>query len=459
MKETTAPLRISRRNFLRNSSAMAGMAATAPYVGWSSTASGAAPSKDLRFACLGAHGRARRNIAGMATVPNTTMVAVAEVDSGRLDFVNEQSPNTKIYKDWRVLLEKEAAGLDAVIVSTPDHMHAPMAMTAMQAGLNVYCEKPLTRTVFEARALRLFAEQNGIITQMGNQRSQHTANQTVVHALRNRLVGTVKEIHCLQDKSWGSMAALVDSGAPKPKGLDWDLWIGGSPMRPFMADHFHPFAWRSRLNYGCGNLGDMGCHIFHPWFLGLQPGSPLTVESLGKGPANAESWPTDVRVTWEFPGSKVSGGKKFNVTWHDGGQQAPAHVAKAVGGVPNVPKSGSIVIGTKGTLVSPHGGSTIPTLYVDGSLQKDAVEIIPGAERHHLDFANAVRGENGGKSPLSHFGHGARMTEAVLLGTCAIRTPGMKLRWDADALKFTNSEVASSFVRDEYREGWQVAGL
>jgi len=193
MKETTASRRISRRNFLRNSSAMAGMAATAPYVGWSSTASGAAPSKDLRFACLGAHGKARRNIADMATVPNTTMVAVAEVDSGRLDFVNEQSPKTKIYKDWRVLLEKEAAGLDAVIVSTPDHMHAPMAMTAMQAGLNVYCEKPLTRTVFEARALRLFAEQNGIITQMGNQRSQHTANQTVVHALRNRLVGTVKD--------------------------------------------------------------------------------------------------------------------------------------------------------------------------------------------------------------------------------------------------------------------------
>lgn len=139
----------------------------------------------------------------MAKVPNTTLVAAAEVDSGRLDFINEHSPKSKIYKDWRVLLEKEAAGLDAVIVSTPDHMHAPMAMTAMQLGLNVYCEKPLTRTVFEARALRLYAEKNGIVTQMGNQRSQHTANQTVVHALRKRLVGTIKEIHCLQDKEWG----------------------------------------------------------------------------------------------------------------------------------------------------------------------------------------------------------------------------------------------------------------
>ena len=308
----------------------------------------------------------------MATVPNTTMVAAAEVDRGRLDFVGEHSPKTKIYTDWRELLDKEADGLDAVIVSTPDHMHAPMAMTAMQAGLNVYCEKPLTRTVFEARALRLYAEKNGIITQMGNQRSQHTANRTVVHALRSRLIGTVKEIHCMQNKEWGSMERLVDPGEPMPKGLDWDLWIGGGPMRPFMAKHFHPFAWRSRLNYGCGNLGDMGCHIFHPWFLGLQPDAPITVESHGKGPANIESWPTQVRVTWKFPGSKSSGGKNFKVTWHDGGQQPPAHVAKAVGGTANVPKSGSVIIGSKGTIVSPHGGTTVPTLYVDGALQPDA---------------------------------------------------------------------------------------
>ena len=281
----------SRRNFLRRSSASAGIALAVPYVGWTSTASGGSPAKDLRFACLGANGRAWKNILGLVGVPNTTLVAVAEVDSGRLDQVNRYFPDTKKYTDWRVLLEKEEAGLDAVIVSTPDHMHAPMAMTAMQAGLNVYCEKPLTRTVYESRALRLYAEENGIVTQMGNQRSQHTANQTVVHSLRHGIVGTVQEIHCMQAKSWGSMAPLVDSGESMPAGLDWDLWIGGAPMRPYMAEHFHPFQWRGRLNYGCGNLGDMGCHIFHPWFLGLEPGSPITVESLGPEPANVESTP------------------------------------------------------------------------------------------------------------------------------------------------------------------------
>jgi len=333
-----------------------------------------------------------------------------------------------------------------------------MAMTAMRAGLNVYCEKPLTRTVYEARALRLYAEENGIITQMGNQRSQHTANQTVANALRKGIVGTVKEIHCMQDKAWGSMEPLKDSGEAMPKGLNWDLWLGGAPERPFMPEHFHPFHWRGRLNYGCGNLGDMGCHIFHPWFLALQPDAPISVESLGNGPANDESWPLGVKVAWEFPGSKVSGGENFNVTWHDGGQAPPAHVAKAVGCVENVTKSGSIIIGTKGTLVSPHVRGKAE-LYVDGVLQEDAVEAIEGSERHHLDFANAVRGENDGKLPLSHFGHGGRMSEAVLLGTCAIRTPGVKLLWDDEALKFTNSASASALIREGYRDGWQVEGL
>ena len=449
----------TRRHFLRTTTTAGSALTAAPYIGWQSTASGAAPSKDLRFACLGANGRAWRNIEGMTAVANTTMVAVADVDSGRFDKVGRAFPETKRYADWRELLEKESANLDAVIVSTPDHMHAPMAMTAMMSGLNVYCEKPLTRTVFEARALRLFAEKNGIVTQTGNQVSQRTSNQTVASALRKRLVGTVKEIHCLQGKQWGSMEPLTDPGKPMPKGLDWDSWIGGAPMRPFMADHFHPFQWRGRLNYGCSNLGDMGCHIFHPWFLGLNPGGPISVESHGPGPANDESWPTGIRVSWEFPGSEKSGGENFTVTWHDGGQEPPGHVIKAVGGAKNLTRSGSIIIGTKGTLVSPHGGNGQPTLYRDGVLQENAVDIIEGKQSHHQDFANAVRGESGGKPPLSHFGHSARMTEAVLLGTCAVRTPGVKLQWDDAALQFTNSAAASKLIREAYRKGWEVEGL
>lgn len=455
MEEYSSSRLKSRRHFIRNISTAS---LAAPWVGWKSTASGAAPSKDLRFACIGANGRGWKNIEGLASVPNTTLVAAADVDSGRFNRVNESFPKAKQYADYRELIEKEGSDLDALVVSTPDHMHAPIVMSAMRAGLNVYCEKPLTRTVFEARALRLYAEEKGIVTQMGNQLSQHTPNRTVVNALRNGLIGTIKEIHCMQQKEWGSMEPLTDSGQPMPAGLDWDLWIGGAPMSPFLYGHYHPFQWRGRLNFGCSNLGDMACHIFHPWFLGIQPDAPLTVESHGPGPANAESWPTGIRVTWEFPGNQVTGGKNFQVTWYDGGQMPPEHVAKSVGGTENVTKSGSIIIGSKGTLTSPHGSGK-PQLHVDGALQDDAVDIIEGSERHHLDFANAVRGENGGKPPLSHFGHGGRMTEAIQLGTCAVRTPGVKLQWDDKAMKFTNSVMANSLIRESYREGWQVEGL
>ena len=407
---------------------------------------------------MGANGRAWKNIEGMSAVPNTTLVAVAEVDDARLNLVKEHFPDARVYRDWRKLLDKEAKNLDAVMVSTPDHMHAPMAMTAMQAGLHVYCEKPLARTVFEARALRNYAEENNIVTQLGNQRSQGTDNRTVVNALRNGIVGTVKEIHCMQAKSWGSMEALSDSGQAIPESLDWDLWIGGGPMRPYVAEHFHPFAWRGRLNYGCGNLGDMGCHLFHPWFMGLEPDAPLSVESLGPGPANRDSWPTDVRVRWEFPGSIASGGENFTVTWHDGGQMPPAQVAEAVGGAENVPTSGSIIIGSEGALISPHGPDGVK-LFVGGVQEVDAVETVTGSDDHHGNFADAVRGENGGRPPLCHFGHGGKMTEAVLVGTCAVRVPGVKLEWDAGTLTFSNSKEANHLVREEYRQGWNVAGL
>jgi len=200
-------------------------------------------------------------------VPNTSLVSVAEVDDNHLKDLSATYPGTKVYKDWRVMLDKEAKNLDAVVIGTPDHMHAPIAMNAMQAGLQIYCEKPLTRTVYEARKLREYAEANELVTQLGNQNSQGDPNQTTVQVLRDGLLGAVTEIHCMQQKTWGSMDPLEPPSAPPP-GLDWDLWLGVRPERPFVAEEFHPRMWRSRLGFGCGNLGDMGCHIFHPWYLG-----------------------------------------------------------------------------------------------------------------------------------------------------------------------------------------------
>lgn len=441
----------NRRSLLKNS-----LLLSAPWIGWSSTASGGPPSKELRVASFGAAKRAWRDIEGITAVPNTTLVAVAEIDESHLKQVNKQFPKTKVYRDWRNLLEKESKNIDAIVVATPDHMHAPMAMSAMLAGFPVYCEKPLTRTLHEARALREFAEAKGLVTQMGNQRSQHENNRTTVKYLREGIVGTVREIHCMQNKQWGSMEPLPAPGEVPP-GVDWDLWLGVRPERPWVDKMFHPFNWRGRLGFGCGNLGDMGCHIFHPWYLGLNPGAPLTAESFGPGPANPDSWPTGVLVKWEFAGSKTSGGKPFTVSWHDGGQPAPEHVVKAVGGPENAIGSGSIIIGTKGALISPHVSGKV-RFFADGKEVEDAIEPFTEINDHYADFASAVRGDSGTK-PLSHFGHAGPMTEAVLVGTYAVRTPGVKLEWDSANLRFTNSPEANLLVREPYRKGWEVEGL
>ena len=442
----------NRRHFIRSS-----VLFSAPWIGWSSTASGGPPSGELRVASFGAAGRAWKNIEGITAIPNTTLVAVAEIDDRNLKQVLERFPKTRTYRDWRELIEKEAGDLDAVVIGVPDHMHAPMAMSAMLAGLHVYCEKPLTRTIHEARVLREFAEKKGLVTQMGNQRSQGEANRSTVEALQEGIVGTVREIHCMQKKTWGSMSPLPAASDPPPE-VDWDLWLGVRPERTWVDGAFHPRNWRSRLGFGCGNLGDMGCHIFHPWYLGLNPGAPVTVESLGPAPADLVSWPTGVRVKWEFPGSTESGGKPFSVTWHDGGQAAPGHVAGAVGGKENVTHSGSVIIGSRGTLVSPHGSGKV-RFFVNGKELGDAVRPFTGIEDHHRNFVKAVRGENGGNPPLSHFGHAGPMTEAVLTGTYAVRVPGEKLEWDSENLKFTNSEAANRLVREPGRKGWEVEKL
>jgi len=449
---------LTRRSFLKTSAGTAGAVLAAPYVGWRSTASGASPAKDLRVASFGAARRAWKDIEGIMAVPNTSLVSVAEVDDNHLKDLSATYPGTKVYKDWRVMLDKEAKNLDAVVIGTPDHMHAPIAMNAMQAGLQIYCEKPLTRTVYEARKLREYAEANELVTQLENQNSQGDPNQTTVQVLRDGLLGAVTEIHCMQQKTWGSMDPLEPPSAPPP-GLDWDLWLGVRPERPFVAEEFHPRMWRSRLGFGCGNLGDMGCHIFHPWYLGLDLDAPETIESFGPSGVNDETWPTEVRVRWEIPGSKVSGGKRIKVTWHDGGQMPPEYVLKAIGGIQNLTRSGSVIIGEQGVLVSPHGMSGKVRLFNGGKEAKEAVQQLTGPGDHHGNFAAAVRDENGGKPPLCHWGYSGRMAEAVLLGTYSVRVPGVKLQWDTSNLRFTNSEAANALVREPYRKGWEFAGL
>lgn len=442
----------SRRRFLQTA---AGTALAAPYLGWKSTASGQSPAKDLRFANFGAGGRAWSDLTAMAKVENTTLVAAADVDTVRSANFHKTYPDTPFYTDWRKLLDEKADEIDAVVIGTPDHMHAPIAMAAMQLGKHVYAEKPMSRTLHEARRLKEFAAENGLATQMGNQLASGSGNRTAVRLLREGIVGKVTGVHSMNPKSWGSMDPLPEATEEPPETLSWDDWIGVGKYRKYIPREFAPGNWRKRIGYGTGTLGDMGCHIYHPWFMGLNQPVTLTVTSHGPGPVDADSWPLNAKVHHRMKGNDQTDGD-FDFTWYDGTQLPPAEVAAVVGGAENVPRSGSIVIGTKGALVIPHGGAGTPTLYRDGVLSEETFQP-EESEDHHANFAAAVRGDI--KKARCHFDYSGPMTEAVLLGTVAMLLPGEELQWNDKAGKFKGSKKANALIHETYREGWEVKGI
>jgi len=446
----------SRRKFVK--SAIASSLA-APWVGWKSTANAGNPSDHIRFVCFGANGRAWKNIEEMTTqVPNAKLVAVADVDLGRTRNVQRFSPDTKIYQDWRQLLDKEEKNFDAAIVATPDHMHAPIAMSTMQLGKHTYGEKPLTRTLHECRALQNFAAENPkLATQMGNQVSSAASNLTSVKWLREGIVGKVKAVHSYNPKSWGQHEPLEGELTDPPATLDWEVWCGVRPKADFRRGAYHPAQWRKRLDYGTGTLGDMGCHIYHPWFMGL--GAPPTLEITSHGPGpneDLQSWPLNSHIHYRMKGNDQTDGD-FDFFWYDGERGFPDEVIKAVGGEENLPRSGSVVIGTEGALVMAHSFTDLPKLYRSGV--EAEVESSPEEDSaHHLNWVEGIRSDNA-KQPISNWSYAGPMTEAVLLGTVASRLPGETLKWDTDNLKFAGDTKANAFVKEDYRPGWGVKGI
>ncbi len=441
----------SRRSFVK---AVAGASIAFPFIGWKTAAQGKTPSSTVRVAAFGANGRAWSDITGTMNHPNTVLVAVAEIDPARSNKARETYPEARIYLDWRELLEKEEKNIDVAVVGTPDHMHAPIAMSAMQLGKHCYCEKPLTRTIHEARQLTEFAAANNLKTQMGNQLASSSGNKATAKALADRMIGDIISIHCTCPKSWGSMSPLGPSTEP-PEGLDWEQWIGVSKMRPYVKGEYHPGQWRKRIGIGTGTLGDMACHIVHPWIKGLDAPAALSVKSTGPAPVDGDSWPLDGQVEYRMSANERTN-KDFDFTWYDGKNVPGDHVAEAVGGRENVPKMGSIIIGTKGAITANHGRDPEPKFYRDGKRTEESVEPPPGAD-HHGEWIDAVLGNN--KETVCDFAYSGPMTETVLLGTVAMQLPGKELKWDSKKLRFSNSNKANKLAKEPYRNGWKVKGI
>jgi predicted dehydrogenase len=433
-----------RRTFLRSSAAGAA-SLLAPRAIHARDVNG-----KLRVAAIGTGNKGADDLRQVAASPRVEVTAICDVDHSQthLGWAAEQFPKAARYADFRRLLD-EPNRFDAVIVSTPDHMHAPIALTAMALGKHVFCQKPLTHTVSEARQMRQAAEQHRLTTQMGNQIQSHSAYRTAVQLLRNGAIGKVREVHSWQA---GRMEWLItdrqpDYADPVPDTLDWNLWLGVAPPRQYNAELYHPKNWRAWQDFSNGQLGDFGCHILDPVFLGLDLTAPISVEAEAP-PLNNEVWAPRCKVSYRFPGTAQSVGTVLPLTWYDGRGHKPKRAGLGLPKNYKLPGAGSILVGEAGTMVVPHWDT--PRLFPEDKFRDYEMPRLEDLN-HYTTWVDACLGDG---TTTSHFGYAGPLTEAVLLGTVAIRFPGQRLQWNASGGEFLNQADANERLKKSYRPGW-----
>lgn len=435
--------RLSRRSFLQTATA----ALAAPAI-----LRAASPNEVIRHASFGAGGMALSDLKQITSHRLVRLVCVAEVDANRAAALKQLFPDVKIYVDWREMLDREAAHLDTVNVSTPDHMHAAMAMSAMQRGLHVYCQKPLTHHIYESRRLTEVARARQLVTQMGIQVHSSVEYRSAVALIQQGAIGPVHTVHSWSHKKWGDPAPRPDRSDPVPPELNWDLWLGVASERPFIGDgYYHPGNWRKRLDFGTGTFGDMGCHILDPVCKALALTAPTQVKSLANAP-NHYNWAINVIVEYYFPATPYTSPKGVKLTWYDGDQRPSADDIRWLGDRP-LPDQGSLFVGSQGALLLPHVGKPILLPEKDfANYPRPQLEPI----NHWHSFLDAVRGEG---RPSANFDYAGPLNEWVLIGGIATHFPQTALVWNAAELKFEGHPEATAKVRRTYRRGWEVEGL
>lgn len=429
--------RHNRRDFLRITGAGAAVLSSGV---WSELAAqdSKSPNGKLNVACVGTANRAAASVSEMK---NENVVALCDVDKNYLNRAAEQFPGARLYRDYREMFEKEASKLDAVTVATADHHHAPAAIRAIRAGLHVYCEKPLTHTVFEARLLADEAKKRGLATQMGTQIHAGDNYRRVVEVIQSGAIGDVTEVHVWVGKIWGG-AKLPEQTAEPPAHLDWDLWLGPAPERPYAEGCYHPAQWRKWWDFGTGTLGDMACHYMDLPFWALKLRHPTTCEAEGAA-VDPQTCPEGLVVRYAYP--EREGLAPLKLTWYDGNL-----IPKEVAGE-RVPGSGVMFVGSEGKMFADYTKYRLYPTDKYASFQPPA-QTIPPSIGHHAEWLKACKD---GSPTTCNFDYSGALTEAVLLGTVAYRT-GKKLDWDAATLKATNCPEADKLINKVYRAGWEV---
>lgn len=427
----------TRRDFLKSSTAAAISAGL--FSGWSRADDSTSANQLLNIACIGTANRAAANVDG---VKSQSIVALCDVDKNYLDRAAAAFPSARTYADYREMIEQEADKIDAVVVATADHNHAPATIRAIRKGKHVYCEKPLTHTVEEARIIAAAAKEHGVATQLGTQIHAGDNYRRVVEIIQSGAIGDVTDVHVWVGKGWG-YTDWPESSTEVPANLDWDLWLGPAKERPFYAGRYHPAQWRRWWDFGQGTLGDMGCHYMDLPFWALKLRHPTRCEAEGPEP-HAEMCPQGLTVRYEFP--EREGMAPVKLTWHDGNR-----IPKEIEGQ-RVPPNGVMFIGTEGMMYADYGNYRLfPAEKFAGFQPPEPT--IPRSIGHHEEWIKACKD---GSPTTCNFDYSGALSETVLLGNVAYRS-GKALDWDAASLKATNVPEASQYIRKEYRTGWEVA--
>ena len=448
------PKTLKRRQFLAGAGASAAACTIIPRAVLGGEGQPAANDK-INIAGIGVGGRGWADISG---VRSENIVALCDVDLRKTGRAYKEFPAAKRFRDFRKMFDEMEKQIDAVTIGTPDHTHAPACMDAIKRGKHVYCEKPLAHSVHEIRVLQRAAKDHKVITQVGNQGHSSETIRMFCEWIWDGAIGKVTEVHasCNAFASVYSQIRFVDKVNEKhevPPELDWDLWLGPAQLRPYNPMYV-PWNWRGWMPFGTGCIGDWICHVVDPSYWALDLGAPCTVQAEVDDydpKAHADVYPPGTQVTYEFPAKGERGPVKL--VWYDGARKAPRPKELEEGR--NPPGTGAIVIGTEGTITHGSHGAGGVRLIPETQMQayQQPEKTIPRVSGHHQDWLIAMRE---GRQAGSNFDYGGSMTELALLGAIAIKFPGVKLKWDAMAVKFTNHEEANQYINRPYRKGWTL---
>ncbi len=440
------PQRFNRRDFLKYS----GLASAT--FAFPLTARAVSPNGKLRTAHVGVGGMGLSDLNSIKSHPLVEVVGLCDVDSNRLNSAAKSLPDAKKFRDYREMISVLGDKVDAVVVSTPDHTHAPAAMTAMNAGKHVYCQKPLTHDAYESRQLKKVAEAKGLVTQMGIQIHSYPVYRQAHAIVQSGAIGKVKKVYAWATRTWGYDGPAITNYQPVPEYLDWNLWLGPVSDRPYIPEIYHPANWRKFLDFGTGTLGDMGVHVFDTPYDALELTAPTAVTTTCRAPTGF-GHPEHNKVVFEFPGTKYTT-DTLTWLWSDGPQGLPSNAELGVPSDVKLPSTGSFFVGEEGSLLLPHIAES--QLFGAGDKFKDYKKPVVETQSHYHQFVDACLGKT--KTSAS-FSYGGPLTEALLIGVIGNRFPEQKLEWDAKNFKITNNKEADALLRKNYRKGFEVENL